>query len=491
MWWNARSKESEGYAIVSWTERTESGCARAVAALLMFALANGALAQPDGATSPAPAVSAANSDLREEFVEDPIFGGRVYLQQRGIGRPQTVVFVHGIGDNGARDWNNIIPAVSRNFHTIAFDLPGFGRSDKGNETYSPRNYARFVNWIIMTYAKSPVILIGHSMGGAVSLYYTAEYPQRVRRLILVDAAGILHRTALLKFLVSFPAYTESDNPAIRRSATNVSTWLARAIERSESLSRRFGGLIDETRVRRMFIEDTPTTIAGAELMETDFSTLVPKVTVPTYIIWGERDQIAPVRTGQVLAELLPRAELVTIPEAAHVPMNETPERARELIEARLSMPDIAARKPAAPPVIKDDAPTLTCKDERDKSYTGTYSRIEITRCVNVDLKDIVAREVVISDSTVSMLNAQIAGDDVAIKLEATELLATNLRVSGKVAFRTTLSRLDLAGAEISGTAHAVENELTSSLVCSLCRVKSGAKAMSWHDVFELKPSTRY
>jgi pimeloyl-ACP methyl ester carboxylesterase len=413
------------------------------------------------------------------------------LQQRGIGKPQTVVFVHGIGDNAARDWNNIIPGVSRNFHTIAFDLPGFGRSDKGNEIYSPRNYAKFVNWIIMTYAKSPVILIGHSMGGAISLYFTAEHPERVRRLILVDAAGILHRTALLKFLVSFPAYTESENATVRRSATNVSTWLARAIERSESLSRRFGGIIDESRVRRLFVDDTPTTIAGAELMETDFSALVPKVTVPTYIIWGERDRVAPLRTGQVLAELLPRAELVTIPEAGHVPMNETPERARELIEARLSGPDIAARQANAPIAINDDAPTLSCKDQRDKTYTGTYSRIEIVRCVNVDLNDVVAREVVIRDSTVSMLGARIVGGATAVTVEASELNATNLRVSGAVAFKTSLSRLDLAGAEIDATGHAIENNLTSSLVCSLCNVKSGAKSMSWHDVYELKLTTNY
>jgi hypothetical protein len=215
------------------------------------------------------------------------------------------------------------------------------------------------------------------------------------------------------------------------------------------------------------------------------------VTVPTHIIWGERDRVAPLRTGQVLAELLPRAELVTIPEAGHVPMNETAERARELIEARLSGPDIAARPANAPLAINDDAPTLSCKDQRDKTYTGTYSRIEIVRCVNVDLNDVVAREVVIRDSTVSMLGARIVGGATAVTVEASELNATNLRVSGAVAFKTSLSRLDLAGAEIDATGHAIENNLTSSLVCSLCNVKSGAKSMSWHDVYELKLTTNY
>ncbi len=432
----------------------------------------------------------ASGDLREEFVEDPIFGGRIYLQQRGLKNAPVVVFVHGLGDNGARDWDKINLALSRRYHTIAFDLPGFGRSDKGDEIYSPKNYAKFVNWIIMTYAKQPVILMGHSMGGAIALYMAAEHPERVERLVLVDAAGILHRSTLLKFLVSFPSgSTENDNAG--RNGSGISTWLARAIERSEIISRRLGGVIDETRIRRLFIDDTPMTIAGAELMETNFSPLISKVTAPTLVVWGERDRIAPLRTGQVLAEWLTRARLVTIADAGHVPMTESPARTREAIEAFLSAPDAAPRAASPTPEINDSAPKLKCQDERDKHYTGTYSTIDIERCANVTLTNVAARAIVVKDSTVSLVNARVVSPATAITVDASEFNATNLRVNAEVALQTSNSRLDLAGAEIVGTRYAIANEQPGAIVCSLCTLRSGANELKWHDVYGLAANTNY
>ncbi len=476
---------------MSWIDVFARRAVPVLSILLTAAMQGAAMAgEPPSpkASSPMPS---SNGDMREEFVEDPIFGGRVYLQQQGLKNAQTVVFVHGIGDNAARDWNSIIPSISKTFHTIAFDLPGFGRSDKGNEVYSPKNYAKFVNWIVMTYAKGPVYLVGHSMGGAISLYMAAEHPDRVRRLVLVDAAGILQRTALLKFLVSFPEYKDSENPAVRQRATNLSAWLARAIERSESLARRFGGVIDETAIRRLFIEDNPTTISGAELMETDFSPLVPKVTAPTTLIWGERDQIAPLRTGQVLSALLPSAALVTIPEAGHVPMKDAPGRTLELIAAALNGPEVMGHSDFPKVDLRTGTESLRCEDQSGKTFSGTYRKIEILRCKNIELKNVVAQEITITDSVVSMFNTRVVAGETAITLESSELEATNIEVSGKIGFETSLSRLDLAGAKINTTTSAIKNKLTSSLVCSLCTVTSGKKSVTWHDVYELKLDSSY
>src|SRR5918994_3444963 len=76
-----------------------------------------------------------------ELVDEPVFGGRVALYRAGplvaTRGAEAVVLVHGLGQNGARDWSKLIPALASRYTVIAVDLPGFGHSDRGNHLYSP------------------------------------------------------------------------------------------------------------------------------------------------------------------------------------------------------------------------------------------------------------------------------------------------------------------------------------------------------------------
>src|SRR4029077_5054072 len=64
-----------------------------------------------------------------------------------------------------------------------------------NVKYAPDRYAAVLARVIAAYGPGPVDVVGHSMGGAIALYHAAVFPQQVRRLVVVDAAGILHRDA--------------------------------------------------------------------------------------------------------------------------------------------------------------------------------------------------------------------------------------------------------------------------------------------------------
>jgi len=94
----------------------------------------------------------------------------------------TVILVHGVSEQGSDDWKNVVDNVNDSFHVITFDLPGFGRSDKKNITYSIEKYSSFLNWFIETYTKKPISLVGHSLGGAISLFYAGTYPNGIKRL---------------------------------------------------------------------------------------------------------------------------------------------------------------------------------------------------------------------------------------------------------------------------------------------------------------------
>src|SRR5260221_4586685 len=130
-----------------------------------------------------------------ELVPEPVFGGKVMLYRAGRREGPAVVLIHGLGPSGARIWAKVIPALARDHDIYALDLPGFGESDKGNHLYSPDNFVRVIEAVVGARVARPFVLIGHSMGGAVSLAYAAAYPARIDRLILLDIASDLNRSA--------------------------------------------------------------------------------------------------------------------------------------------------------------------------------------------------------------------------------------------------------------------------------------------------------
>src|SRR3954470_6217194 len=170
---------------------------------LAFALAAAGLAGVCAPSAHADADASAWMELpgaSAELVPEPQLGGRVMLYRVGRQDGPPVVLIHGLGQNGARDWSRLLPALADRYAIYALDLPGFGQSDKGNRLYSPASFAGAIENAIGRRLGRRFVLIGHSMGGAVSLAYAAAYPERIERLILVDMAGVLQRSVYAEFL---------------------------------------------------------------------------------------------------------------------------------------------------------------------------------------------------------------------------------------------------------------------------------------------------
>ncbi|HBA33501.1 MAG TPA: hypothetical protein DCZ12_05150, partial [Gammaproteobacteria bacterium] len=130
-----------------------------------------------------------------ETVPEPVFGGQVYIEQAGTPGKPAVVLIHGLGDEAATSWNTTTTYLEKDYALFKFDLPGFRRSSKANELYSPENYTKLIRFLTQKYVESPFHLVGHSMGGAIALDYAATHPNDVKTLTLANPAGILHRLA--------------------------------------------------------------------------------------------------------------------------------------------------------------------------------------------------------------------------------------------------------------------------------------------------------
>src|SRR6266705_5720367 len=263
-------------------------------------------------------------------VDEPVFGGQMVVYEAGRGNAREILLVHGIGQEGARDFRDHIAWLQKSFHVVAVDLPGFGQSDKANDLYSPGNYARVLRVVAGRFLHGPFVLVGHSMGAVVGLRYAAAYPEDVLRLVVVDAPGVLHQYSVTsQFLAHLgmefvpPAADPSD------WLTNLARKLLAPLQR---LNLDPQVILSSAQLRQSLLGADPAKIAGLAVVSEDLRLELPKVRADTLIIWGAQDRLAPLRTGKVLALKLPRARLAVIERAGHELMLEAPEGFRAVIE---------------------------------------------------------------------------------------------------------------------------------------------------------------
>jgi pimeloyl-ACP methyl ester carboxylesterase len=101
---------------------------------------------------------------------------------------ETIIFIHGLGSY-LPAWKNNIDELSKSYRCIAIDLPGYGKSSKNPHSGLMTFYAKVVADFIDKLELSNVTLAGHSMGGQISMVAALHYPDKVKKLILVDPAG--------------------------------------------------------------------------------------------------------------------------------------------------------------------------------------------------------------------------------------------------------------------------------------------------------------
>lgn len=420
------------------------------------------------------------------MLTEPIFNGKIHYSVHGNPQGQAVLLVHGLGDNASSMWQETARKLQNDYLVYSIDLPGFGRSDKGNQLYSPKNYVKLIRYLRKNLIKNTFHLIGHSMGGAISLRYAATYPKDIRTLTLIDAAGILYRLAYTKYLapIGLESFTNKFN--IDRELT--SSWAGRLLNKAEGLIQFDPELLlTLPALRQKVLGGKPATIAGLALVLDDFSQLPKKVTAPTRIIWGENDTIAPIRTGHVLKALIKDAELSIVENAAHNPVLERPETTHQLILSSLKV----EHKPSTTPTSETDNQTRSnahCKTQKDIRYSGQYTKLRLDHCSNVLIENATIEQLIINDSRVRILNTRIHSNDTAIQANDSELTITASSIDADIAIENNDSRLDIAGTSLLANKALIETKQPTSVIFSLSSGRILGKWKSLHGRLEVSPT---
>ena len=231
-----------------------------------------------------------------------LHGIAVAYEHVGDGAP--IMVLHGWGGQAAAV-QPIVDCLRDRWRVCAPDLPGFGASMAPPEAWGVREYAAVVRGLMEHLDLSAAHVIGHSFGGRIGIVLAAESPALVRRLILVNSAGVRHprgwkdRLRAATMHGGQRVFAATGRAAAGSWRTRLRGWAA---ERFGSDDYRAAG-----RLRPTFLR----------VVNEDLRALLPAIQAPTLLIWGDQDRETPLAQGQLMAQAIPRARLEVFAGAGH------------------------------------------------------------------------------------------------------------------------------------------------------------------------------
>ena len=221
--------------------------------------------------------------VRNEYVT--VSGYRLHYMVGGTGRP--LVLVHGLGSRGA-DWGNLIPQLVDGGHRVyALDLLGYGGSEQPpNATYSIADQASIVRGFLDSQHLQQVDLAGWSMGGWIAMRVALQQPERIRRLVLLDSAGLYFRLGFDPSLLQ-PA-SPKDLASLQELLMPHPHPMPRFV--AVAILRRIGS------VGWVIHRGLQSMMTGNDLVDGKLGGL----TMPVLIGWGQEDRLIPLAVGYKL-----------------------------------------------------------------------------------------------------------------------------------------------------------------------------------------------
>lgn len=220
------------------------------------------------------------------------------------GRGEPLIIVHGGGD-GASAWKRNIEDLSRKYTIYVPDLPGFGSSQCYQGSYYISEMVDFIDDFAGSLGLKSFYLMGHSFGGGIALHYTLRFPSKIRKLVLVSSLCLGKEIAWWVRIFSSPLFC--------RSIGKATVSLFKGIK---YVARFFGpweivGPITKTSIQ-----------IGSGIASLTEQTIVllsqlPRVMVPTLVMWGTKDPIVPFTQAYAAAELIPDCQVKVFKDAGH------------------------------------------------------------------------------------------------------------------------------------------------------------------------------
>ncbi|KPK73051.1 MAG: hypothetical protein AMJ84_02850 [Acidithiobacillales bacterium SM23_46] len=454
---------------------------------LLFAagIASAWLASP-AAAAPPDGVGQGIPGMQVHRIREPVYQSETYVYEAGRDKSRSIVLVHGLGDEGASSFYTIVPWLREHYHVVTFELPGFARATKANLAYSPTGYAMFVKYVVDKYVgQRPFVLLGHSMGGVIALRYAATFPAGIEKLVLVDTPGIVHRASFSsQFLTHLLSnYTRDYVPPVVNTQGKANGIAQQLVTRLEQFNLDPEIVHASPQLRTKVLGGNPLAIAGYGIVLEDFSNVLPSLKVPTLVIWGANDTLAPPRTGRFLATTIPGAQLAVIASAGHVPMIENPQAFRSTLEPFLNGEPVPA--PAATPMRRHG--NVRCQGKHNQVFEGEYEELILRQCDGAQIRNARIGMLRVFDSAITIDQSQIGGGEIGLHAHNATIVITGGIITGETAIYALNSRLDVAATRIRAGHSAMTAPVASSLIATMSEIESPRQRGALHGAFNVVP----
>jgi len=244
---------------------------------------------------------------------------------------EHVVLLHGFASS-TYSWEKIDYRLhEEGYHVWSLDLKGFGWSDKPrNGDYDILTIMEELNKWMVAMKIDDAIVVANSYGGGVALLLSFNYPKRIKKMVLIDNAGLRMRLPSVMHLISLPLAGLVGKIIFGR-------WMVKLIVREVFHNKRLitDEQIDAYHARMSTTNATDAQIALCRAIDFDkyelYYSRIREIKQKTLIVWGKNDAWIPLELGYRLNDMLPDARLVIIPECGHIPQEEKPETVFRLV----------------------------------------------------------------------------------------------------------------------------------------------------------------
>jgi len=246
----------------------------------------------------------------------------------------TVILIHGLGAS-AEIWMHNVNAIAEQHRVYVPDLAGFGRSYKPVSSFTPLDYACFVDDFMKALNIEQASLVGQSFGGCIALQYALGYLQKVQKLVLVDNAGFGKEIIWTLRLMSLAGIGELLSYPTR---IGVGIFFKLAVSNHALITKDFIDIYYKLftqpgspefllRIVRMLVDGHG---AREEVLSPVMESL-HKIKRPTLIIWGEDDRVFPLKHAYYGKENIPNAQLYIMKQCGHIPNFERSEEFNKIV----------------------------------------------------------------------------------------------------------------------------------------------------------------
>jgi pimeloyl-ACP methyl ester carboxylesterase len=288
-----------------------------------------------GPDIPYAALEAKYADQGSHFVDLP---GGYHVHYRDVGDPAlpTLVLLHGFADSFTT-WEGWVRELQTQFRVISVDFPGHGltRAPDGTQLGGER-LADFVDAFATQLALPSFAVAGNSMGGGAAWQLAVRHPERVKALILVDAAGFPNDKPpsgeplafkILRYPIGRTILSKIDNRPLIENGLKADVYDKSVI--TPFIVDRFAEFQRAPGHRKilMGINMGAPSVPTADLLAT--------IKVPTLILWGEADPLIELPAAKKFAAAIAGAKLIVYPNVGHLPQLEIPQRSAADVAAFL------------------------------------------------------------------------------------------------------------------------------------------------------------